>query len=285
MSQTDFMNGNKPILMGILNVTPDSFSDGGCFFTPDKAVSRGRELAEQGADVIDVGGESTRPGSHFVDENEEKRRVLPVIEELAQKDGLYVSVDTTKPGVAYEALKLGAKMINDVSNLRDGSELASVAAQWDAELVLMHTRGTPMNMSQLTNYKDVVKEVSDELMESVSRALTAGVDRKRIWLDPGIGFAKDAVQSIELLSRLDELVSLGYPVLVGPSRKSFIGGFDGSEENDRLGGTAAAVTAAVFKGARALRVHDVRQMHQAMSIAYAIAKERHRTMEESSENA
>lgn len=271
--------------MGILNVTPDSFSDGGCFFTPDGAVARGRELAKQGADVIDVGGESTRPGSRFVDENEEKRRVLPVIEELAQKDGLYISVDTTKPGVAYEALKLGAKMINDVSNLRDGSELASVAAEWDAELVLMHTRGTPENMSQLTDYKDVVREVSDELMDSVSRALAAGVDEKRIWLDPGIGFAKNAAQSIELLSRLDELVSLGYPVLVGPSRKSFIGGIASGEVNDRLGGTAAAVTAAVFNGAKALRVHDVRQMHQAVCIAYAIATERHRATEESSENA
>ncbi len=258
--------------MGILNVTPDSFSDGGLYLDKDQAVGRGLHMARAGADIIDVGGESTRPGSDSVDEAEEKRRVLPVIEELAGETDATISIDTVKPDVAREAIRLGARLINDVSMLRYSDGLAQAAAESGVDIVLMHSRKTPMDMQDEIVYDDVVQDVTNELLEAVTRAEAAGVERSRIWLDPGIGFAKTAKDNIELLARLPELVATGFPILVGPSRKSFIGKLTDSEVDDRLGGSVAAITAATMGGASAVRVHDVEVMRQAVAIAHMIAK-------------
>lgn len=257
--------------MGILNVTPDSFSDGGRFLGPDDAVAHGLRLVREGAAIIDVGGESTRPGSAGVSEDEEKRRVLPVIERLSELTDAVISVDTVKPGVAREALRAGARMLNDVSNLRGGTGLAEAAAEAGATLVLMHSRGTPADMQRRTSYGDVVADVIAELRGSVETAVRAGVEPGDIWLDPGIGFAKNVEQNLELLKHVDRLVDLGYPVLVGPSRKSFIGQLTGAGVSERLGGTMAAVTVAILKGARAVRVHDVAAARQSVLVAHAIA--------------
>lgn len=260
--------------MGVLNVTPDSFSDGGRYLDPERAVARGLEMIEQGAEMIDVGGESTRPGSRPVDESEELRRVVPVIERLAANEEALISVDTTKPPVARAALEAGAGMINDVSTLRQGDELAETAAAGGAELVVMHSRKRPEDMQDEIRYEDIVREVSQELEEAARRAERAGVPPDRIWIDPGIGFAKTAEHNVELLARIGDLAALGYRVIVGPSRKSFIGRLTGAPVDDRLGGTAAAVTAAVMGGARAVRVHDVGMMKQAAAIAGEIARRR-----------
>lgn len=261
-------------IMGVLNVTPDSFSDGGRYLDPERAVARGLEMIEQGAEMIDVGGESTRPGSRPVDESEELRRVVPVIERLAANEEALISVDTTKPPVARAALEAGAGMINDVSTLRQGDELAETAAAGGAELVVMHSRKRPEDMQDEIRYEDIVREVSQELEEAARRAERAGVPPDRIWIDPGIGFAKTAEHNVELLARIGDLAALGYRVIVGPSRKSFIGRLTGAPVDDRLGGTAAAVTAAVMGGARAVRVHDVGMMKQAAAIAGEIARRR-----------
>ena len=262
------------LIMGVLNVTADSFFDGGKYLDPDRAVDRALQMVEDGADIIDVGGESSRPGSDPVPLEEELRRVVSVVEALSKRTDVLISVDTVKPKIAAAALDAGAAMVNDVSNLRDGDALARVAARYEARLVLMHSRGTPQTMQGLTDYDDVVAEVRDALADTANRAVEAGMMRARIWLDPGIGFAKTAAQSMLLLARIDALVSLGYPVLVGPSRKSFIGELDGSPVDRRLGGTAAAVTAAVMLGARAVRVHDVQEMRQAALLAQAVSNAR-----------
>ncbi len=256
--------------MGILNVTPDSFSDGGRYFSAQNAIDHGVRMAEEGADIIDIGGESTRPGSDCVDADEEKRRVLPVIEELAKRVEIPISIDTVKSTVAREAIHRGARFINDVSMLRYDTAMAGVAAESEVSIVLMHSRKTPKDMQNDTEYVDVVREVISELKVATTLAIEAGVPRSRIWLDPGIGFAKTASQSIELIARLPELVQTGFPVLVGPSRKSFIGKIDGSEVDDRLGGSAAAVTAAILGGAAAVRVHDVALMRGVVAIAHAV---------------
>ncbi len=258
--------------MGILNVTPDSFSDGGLFTTPSQAIEHGLRLVEEGADIIDVGGESTRPGSTGVEEEEEKRRVLPVIEGLAARTDATISIDTVKPGVALQAVTLGAGMINDVSMLRSGDNLAKVAAETEVDLVLMHSRKTPKDMQTDIIYDDVIEDVTRELKQAVARAEAVGVERSKIWLDPGIGFAKTVTHNLALLARLGELVDIGYPVLVGPSRKSFIGKITGAGINDRLGGSAASVAAAVLEGAAGVRVHDVDVMRDVVSIAHAIAQ-------------
>jgi len=257
----------RPLIMGILNVTPDSFSDGGCFLDPAAAVARGLEMVAEGADIVDVGGESTRPGSEGVSDAEEAERVVPVIRALARSCDALISVDTTKPAVARAALDAGAGMINDVSTLRHGEELAEVAAASGAWLIVMHSRKQPRDMQQEIAYRDLVSEVRAELLDAAARAEAVGVARERIWIDPGLGFAKTAEHCIELIARIGELVETGYPVMVGPSRKSFIGALTGAPVDQRLGGTAAAVAAAVLGGARGIRVHDVAVMRQAAQIA------------------
>jgi dihydropteroate synthase len=257
-------------VVGVLNVTPDSFSDGGRFLDPGAAVEHALRLAAEGADLVDVGGESTRPGAPEVSEAEELRRVIPVIERLvAARFPLPISVDTSKPAVARAALDAGAALVNDVRALAD-PEMARAVADSGAPVVLMHMRGTPRDMRERATYLDVMGEVRAELVAAMARAEAAGVRRERIVLDPGIGFAKTAEQSLEVLARLPELLSLGRPLLVGPSRKSFIGAITGAPPEDRLAGTLAAVTAAVLGGATFVRVHDVAASRQAARVAAAL---------------
>jgi dihydropteroate synthase len=260
----------RPYIVGVLNVTPDSFSDGGRYRDPERAVERGLEMVEEGADIIDIGGESTRPGSRPVSGPEEIERVVPVIARLRREADTPISIDTTKSHVAEAAVEAGASMINDVSGLRSDPALARLAASGSIPIVLMHSRKTPEDMQQDIHYDDLFAEILGELKASVRIACEAGVCMSSIIVDPGIGFAKTAMQNIEILSRLGFLASLGRPVMVGPSRKSFIGAVTGADVGNRAGGTAAAVAAAVMGGASFLRVHDVSMMKQAAAIAFSI---------------
>jgi dihydropteroate synthase len=266
--------GERTLVMGIVNVTPDSFSDGGALLDPARAVEAGVRMAEEGADLLDVGGESTRPGAQALSEDEERRRVLPVIEGLAAKLSIPISIDTYKAGVADAALAAGASMVNDISGLRYEPALGGVAAQRGAAIVLMHTRGRSRDMYQQASYHDVVGEVLDELREAVAFATGAGIPKERILIDPGLGFAKEAPHSYEALARLDELSDLGRPILVGPSRKSFLarplGGSVPAAQRDWP--TAAAVAAAVLAGAHIVRVHSVAPMVQVARVTDEIRK-------------
>jgi dihydropteroate synthase len=256
--------------MGIVNTTPDSFSDGGRFADPGAAVEHAHRLAEEGADLVDLGGESTRPGAPAVPAEEERRRVVPVVERLrAAGFALPISVDTTKPEVARAALDAGADLVNDVRGLQDPALAALVAAR-GVPAVLMHMRGTPADMAARAVYGDVVEEVAAELAASLARAEAAGVRRDRVILDPGIGFAKAAEHSVALLAAVPRLRQLGCPILLGPSRKSFIGKLTGAPVDARLPGTLAAVAAGVLAGAELFRVHDVAAARQAAEVAAAI---------------
>ena len=256
-------------IMGIVNVTPDSFSDGGLFLDPDAAVGHGRELATQGADVLDVGGESTRPGAEAVGAEEELARVGPVIEALAG-DETPVSIDTSKAAVAEAALAAGAAMVNDVTALRSDPSIAALCAERGADLVLMHMRGDPRTMQEDPTYHDVVDDVRAFLEERMAFAVGEGVAEEQIWLDPGIGFGKTVEHNLELLRRLGELAELGRPIMVGPSRKSFLGKITGAPVERRLGGTIASCAIAYANGAQMLRVHDVREVAEGMRVAEAI---------------
>lgn len=258
-----------PKLMGIVNVTPDSFSDGGLYLDPDAAVAHGQELTEAGAEVLDVGGESTRPGAEPVGEEEELRRVVPVIRGLAGSRAR-ISVDTSKAAVAAAALDAGAEIVNDVTALRGDPGMASLCAERGATVVLMHMLGEPRTMQEDPRYEDVVADVKAFLAERLDAAVAAGVAEERVWLDPGIGFGKTAAHNLELLRRLGELRELGRPLVVGTSRKSFIGKLDGSAADQRLGGTIASSILAAAEGADVLRVHDVAEMRQALAVAAAI---------------
>jgi dihydropteroate synthase len=255
--------------MGVVNVTPDSFSDGGLYLDPEAAVAHGRELIEDGAKILDVGGESTRPGAQPVDEAEELARVVPVVEGLT---GLVaeVSIDTSKAAVAAAALGAGAGIVNDVTALRGDPEMPSVCAERGATVVLMHMLGDPRTMQDDPRYDDVIDDVKAFLAERLEAAVAAGIAEGRVWLDPGIGFGKTAAHNMELLRRLGELRNLGRPLVVGTSRKSFIGKVDGSAAGDRLGGTIASSVIAAAEGAEVLRVHDVAEVRQALAVAAAI---------------
>lgn len=256
-------------LMGVVNVTPDSFSDGGLYLDPDAAIEHGQELEAAGAEILDVGGESTRPGAEEVSPGEELRRVVPVIEGLAG-GGAEISVDTSKAAVAGAALEAGAAIVNDVTALRGDPAMAALCADRGATVVLMHMLGTPRTMQRDPVYTDVVAEVKSFLAERLEVAVAAGVSVERIWLDPGIGFGKTAEHNLELLRRLGELRELGRPLVIGTSRKSFIGRLDGSDAGERLGGTIASSVLAAAEGADVLRVHDVAEVGQAMAVAGAI---------------
>jgi len=255
--------------MGVVNVTPDSFSDGGLYLDPESAVAHGRELVAAGAEILDVGGESTRPGAEAVGEAEELRRVVPVIEGLSDV-GCRVSVDTSKARVAEAALEAGAEIVNDVTALRGDHAMAPVCAERGATVVLMHMLGEPRTMQDDPRYDDVVAEVKDFLAERLEFAVAAGIAEERVWLDPGIGFGKTAAHNMELLRRLGELRDLGRPLVIGTSRKSFIGRVDGSAAGERLGGTIASSVLAVAEGAEVLRIHDVAEMNQALAVTAAI---------------
>ena len=261
--------GPRTMVMGILNVTPDSFSDGGRFLEKVTAVERGLEMFEEGADFIDVGGESTRPGAPSVKAAEEMKRAVPVVEALALR-GVPVSIDTTKAEVARAALVAGAEIVNDVSALTMDAGMAGVCAEYKAAVVLMHMRGTPSTMQADTGYKDIVSEVYDHLMARMDYAVASGIERDRIIIDPGIGFGKSSEGNIELLRRLREFRTLGAPILLGPSRKSFIVTVLGAGVEARLMGTIAASVAAVLNGASILRVHDVKEARMALDMADAI---------------
>jgi dihydropteroate synthase len=256
-------------LMGVVNVTPDSFSDGGLYLDPEAAVAHGRGLVAAGAGILDVGGESTRPGAEVVGEAEELRRVVPVIEGLSDV-GCRISVDTSKARVADAALEAGAEIVNDVTALRGDPAMASVCAGRGATVVLMHMLGDPRTMQDDPRYDDVVTEVKSFLAERLAVAVAAGIAEERVWLDPGIGFGKTAAHNLELLRRLGELRDLGRPLVIGASRKSFIGRVDGSAAGERLGGTIASSVLAAAEGAEVLRVHDVAEMRQALAVTAAI---------------
>jgi dihydropteroate synthase len=260
--------------MGVINVTPDSFSDGGALSDPAVAVEAGVRMAEQGAGIVDIGGESTRPGATPVDGAEERRRTVPVIEALAARINIPISIDTYRAATADAALAAGATIVNDISGLRYDPELADVVARRGAAAILMHTRGRSSDMYQHASYGDVVAEVLDELRESIAFATGAGVSKSRILVDPGLGFGKEAPHSFEALARLDEFADLGCAIVAGPSRKSFltraVGGNVAAASRDWA--TAAAVAAAVLAGAHVVRVHAVSEMLQVARVADEIRR-------------
>jgi dihydropteroate synthase len=260
-------------LMGIVNVTPDSFYDGGRFASPEKAVEHGLRLAEEGAAILDIGGASSRPGAQTISQEEETRRILPVIAGLAKKLSVPISVDTTRSSVARAAAAEGANWINDISAGRDDAGMKHFIAQSGCTVVLMHSRGTPQTMQQRTDYDDVVNEVKNDLTARADEFREAGVHRQKIVIDPGIGFAKTAPQNVALLHGCAAFVATGFPVLVGTSRKSFIGHITGRQVEDRLAGTLGSVAAAFVRGARLFRVHDVAATLDLLKVLNAI--ERH----------
>lgn len=261
---------DRPLVMGVLNVTPDSFSDGGLYLDPGAAVKHALEMADEGADLIDIGAESSRPGAAPVAEAEELRRLVPVVQEVCRRVPVPVSVDTTKAAVAAAALESGAAIINDISALQADRAMAGVVAQAGAGLVLMHMQGTPQTMQRAPRYTDIVAEVGEFLRARLRAAVEAGIAAEQILLDPGIGFGKNPEQNLILLDRLDSFRALGRPILVGVSRKAFIGEVLGRKAGDRLLGTAAAVAAAVLRGAKVVRVHDVRAMQDVVKVIDAI---------------
>ena len=265
------MQFEVPIVMGVINVTPDSFSDGGQFLDPDAAIAHGIELASQGAAVLDIGGESTRPGADPVSEEEELRRVVPVVEGLAGRGGWEVSVDTAKRAVAEGALDAGAAIVNDVTALRGDPGMAQLVAERGAGCCLMHMLGEPRTMQDAPRYDDVVSEVKGFLEERLAFAVDAGVAEEKVWLDPGIGFGKSVEHNLELLRRLDELVAIGRPIVVGTSRKSFLGKLAGGRpESGRLPGTIATNVLALERGASVFRVHDVAAVADALTVTAAV---------------
>ncbi len=261
---------HRTAVMGILNVTPDSFSDGGTYLDSAKAISRGIELAEEGADIIDIGGESTRPGARPISAQEEMERVIPVVRGLRRAVSIPLSIDTYKAQVAQAALEAGADVVNDISALRFDSQMVSLVVAENVPVVLMHMQGTPQTMQQGPDYQDVLEEVKRFLLSRIQVALEAGVESNRIIIDPGIGFGKELEHNLTLLRGLLTLASLGRPVLVGPSRKTFIGKLLGLGPEDRLEGSLAAAVAAVLAGANMIRVHDVKESRRAIDVADAL---------------
>ena len=259
----------RTLVMGILNVTPDSFSDGGAFADTERAVAHALAMAKAGADIIYIGGESTRPGSAPVSEEEELRRVLPVIEPLR---GMTISVDTTKASVAERALAAGARIVNDISALRFDARMADVAREAGAGVVLMHMQGTPQTMQAEPHYKNVVAEVRDFLAERIAFAESHGLKKTQIAIDPGIGFGKTMEHNLALLAHVDQFVSLGCPVLVGASRKSFVGKLLGREPQERLSGSLAVAAWAVARGAKIVRAHDVAETVDVVRMVEAIQR-------------
>jgi len=266
--------GARTLVMGVINVTPDSFSDGGVFLDSAHAVEAGMRMVADGADLLDVGGESTRPGAHALDAAEEGKRVLPVIERLASKVNVPISVDTYKASIAEAALEAGATMVNDISGLRYEPDLAQVVARSRAPIILMHTRGRSRDMYKQAVYSEVVDEVLDELRESIAFAGGAGIPKESVLVDPGLGFAKEPVHNYEVLGRLGEFGDLGRPLVAGPSRKGFLTKPLPKElsASERDWPTAAAVTAAVLAGAHIVRVHAVREMTSVVRVADEIRK-------------
>jgi len=257
-------------LMGVLNVTPDSFSDGGRFLKLEEAVKQGLKLAEEGADIIDIGGESTRPGSEPVTIEEELRRIMPVIEELTKRIQVPISIDTYKSKIAKEVLDSGASMVNDISGLRFDPEMKKVIAEYDVPVVLMHIQGTPRNMQENPKYDNLIEDIKSYLNQSISMAEETGIGEDKIIIDPGIGFGKTLDDNLKILKNLREFKSLGKPVMIGVSRKSFIGKILDLPTDERLEGSLAALAIAVINGANILRVHDVKESKRVAKLVDAI---------------
>ena len=265
--------GSRTHLMGILNVTPDSFSDGGRFFKLEEAISQGMRLAGEGADIIDIGGESTRPGSEPVSLEEELRRVIPVIQELAKRIDTPISIDTYKSRVAKEALDSGASMVNDISALRFDPEMIKILAEYKAPVVLMHIKGTPKNMQDNPQYQNVVEEIKTHLEDSIKMAKEAGIDENKIIVDPGIGFGKTLEDNLKILKNLKEFASMGRPILIGVSRKSFIGKIFDLPAEQRLEGSLVALAVSITSGANILRVHDVKESKRVARLVDSILRQ------------
>ena len=264
---------SKTYLMGILNVTPDSFSDGGVFLNKDRAVDQALRMQDEGADIIDIGGESTRPGSGAITVREEIKRVLPVIEELAGKVNIPISIDTYKSEVAEAAIQAGASIINDISGLRFDTKMPGIVARHKVPVIIMHIKGRPRDMQKKPVYKNLIPEIMDYLNESIITARNAGIPDNMIIIDPGIGFGKTLEHNLEIIRRLNEFTGYQKPILIGPSRKSFIGKLLGDlPVTDRIQGTAAAVAIGIFNGANIIRVHDVKEMRRVAMIADAIKR-------------
>ena len=266
----EIRRAGRPLIMGIVNVTADSFYDGGRYLDPERAIAHALELVRQGADLIDIGAESTRPGAMPVEESEELRRIIPVIAGVAGRVAVPISVDTMKARVAARALDAGAMIINDVSALRFDPDMAGVIARERAGIILMHMQGTPRTMQRLPRYRDVVSDVAEFLQERMQAAEDAGIAKSQIVLDPGIGFGKLLVHNLALINGLQAFVNLDRPVLVGVSRKAFIGQLADREVQSREWGTAAAVAIAVERGADIVRVHDVEMMTDVVTVAAAL---------------
>ncbi len=252
--------------MGILNITPDSFSDGGLFLRGENALSHALSMVKDGADIIDIGGESSRPGADSLDEETELARVIPVIESIRKESEIVISVDTMKPVVAEKAIESGANIINDISGFRQGA-MVDVAVKHQTPVIVMHMQGEPATMQINPEYRDVVEDVRSYLDTRTKEIVDKGIQRKNIIIDPGIGFGKSVEDNFTLIRGMTRFVDLGYPVLMGPSRKSFIGQTLGLPVEDRLEGTLAAITACVMNGAKILRVHDVKENHRAIQLA------------------
>jgi dihydropteroate synthase len=262
--------GKRTLLMGVLNVTPDSFSDGGLFFDKEKAISHGLRLVEEGADIIDIGGESTKPGSKPLELEEELRRVIPVIKSISAEVDVPISIDTYKSTVAQKAIEAGAEIINDISGLNFDPSLAKVASKEDTPLVLMHIRGTPETMQKNVHYDSLFSEILQYLKDSIQRAESAGLDPRQIIVDPGIGFGKTVEDNLLIIKNLHEFRILGKPILLGTSRKSFIGKILNAEVGERLEGTLSSITVGVLNGANIIRCHDALQAKRAIAVADAI---------------
>lgn len=271
-SKRIFDLSSRTHLMGVLNVTPDSFSDGGKFLTVEDAVRRGIKMAEEGADMIDVGGESTRPGSDPATIEEELSRIIPVIETLSKKIDIPISIDTYKSEVAKKALEAGAEMINDISALRFDPEMKEVAAEYQVPIVLMHIKGTPKNMQENPYYNDVIKEIIEYLKESIQIAKDVGIQEENIIIDPGIGFGKRLEDNLNILKNLKKFSILNCPILVGPSRKSFIGKILDLPVGERLEGSLAALAVSIMNGANIVRVHDVKESKRVAGLLDTIIK-------------
>jgi dihydropteroate synthase len=265
--------GQRTWMMGVINITPDSFSDGGLHFDKDKAVDRGLQLREEGSDIIDIGGESTRPSSEPVTEEEEVRRIIPVISALREKTDSLISVDTTKSAVARAALEEGADIINDISSSGFDPKMFSVAARYDSPLILMHMKGEPRTMQVNPFYENVLLEVKSFFKERIEAAQAAGIKKEKIIIDPGIGFGKRHKDNLVLINNLHFFEDLGQPILIGTSRKSFIGKILNSSPQQRLEGTIASAVLSILRGAHILRVHDVAAVKKAVLVAEAIIKE------------
>jgi dihydropteroate synthase len=263
----------KTYIMGILNVTPDSFSDGGRFFNPASATSRGIQMAEEGADIIDIGGESTRPGSEPLSIEEELRRTIPIVGTLAKRIDVPISIDTYKSEVAKMALDAGASIVNDISGLRFDPGMAKVVAGYKVPVVVMHIKGSPKDMQKNPVYEALIPEIVDYFRERIRSATESGIPKDKIIIDPGIGFGKTSEHNIEIINKLDEFTLLEKPVLIGPSRKAFLGKMLGdAPAGERLEATAAAVSISIMKGANLVRVHDVKEMVRVAKVADAVKR-------------